>query len=106
MSNKIRIPADKINTFIRSAYSLSQPQGMGILHYNPAPMTVEEADEIINAPHNHRYIGMDYVLGRAVKLTIFKDDEGYYIEDRGRWFDHTDSQWRELQESISMEGMP
>ena len=56
-------------TLIKEAYSLSVPQGRGLLHYDSAPLTDEEADEILEAQTRDGLIfSMDYVKGRAVKM--------------------------------------
>lgn len=91
----VPIAPDKLVPFIQTAYQLSRPQGMGMLHFNPAPMTDAEAQSIIDAADGGP-IYMDYVRGRAVKLNIRINGESHFVEDRGTWFDHSSSAWRAL----------
>lgn len=98
---KIRIAADRLNLAVRAAYNLSQPQGLGFLHAQPGEMTEEEADQVINVTPG-RPIRLDYVRGRAVKLSFELDEEGYYVNDKGRWFDHSDQQWMEFKKIVGV----
>lgn len=66
---------------LAALYNASKPQGMGILHYDPKPMTEEEARALLPAPH-----GFDYLKGRVMKLEI-KDgtlDPWGYDRDNGQ----------------------
>ncbi len=49
-------------------YNNSHPLGMGILHYNPAPMKIEEARDILK---NQTYF--DYLNGRIMKIDLSGD---------------------------------
>ena len=51
-------------------YNNAKPFGMGILHFDPKPMTVEEAQQAID---NQGYY-FDYFKGRCIK-TDFEGDE-------------------------------
>lgn len=94
--SRLRIPDDKLITVIKKAYDLSEPKGMGHLHYTPGPMTDDEARSVISKFQDRTGIHLDYLQGRAVKLSIWKDDYGYFISDRPTWFDHSQAQWTEL----------
>lgn len=99
---QFRIPADRLNLAVRTAYNLSRPQGMGFLHAQPGDMTEEEAEQVINITPG-RSIRLDYVKGRAVKLSIEKDDEGYYVNDHGNWYDHGPRLWDEFKSTVAGE---
>jgi hypothetical protein len=93
----VRIPHFLLVEFIQKAYDLSQPQGMGLLHFRPGSLSQDEALQIIHKGDG-RTIHMDYVHGRAVKLTIPHDIGGHYIKfrDTNPWYDHTPQQFNEL----------
>ena len=102
--NKLRIPEGRLNAAIRAAYDLSHPQGMGYLHFNPKPMTEEQAQKIIDDQSKWGRINLDYVSGRAVKLTFYVDEEGHYVIDGEGWFDHSDENWMAFKHLIIGEG--
>lgn len=107
---KIRIADDRLGLVIATAYALSQPQGMGFLHAKDGPMPQADIDALIqrsraaiadNPEGSYRHtIHMDYVYGRAVKFSIERDADGYYVEDRERWFDHGAYEWSELRKVL------
>jgi hypothetical protein len=51
-------------------YNQSHPMGMGFLHYDPKPMTEEEAAEILAA-----WTHFDYLKGRVMKIDLSSDTE-------------------------------
>ena len=63
-------------------YNHSQPLGMGILHFTPEDMTVEQAQKLIDASG---YI-FDYLKGRVMKVNLSGDefDERWYDRDNGQ----------------------
>jgi len=80
---------------VQEAYALSQPVGLGFIHFRPGGLSTEEAKAFIDATaHAHIAVMLDYVSGRCCKLTIFKDrsDGMYYVDDK--WYDHDG--WEEL----------
>ena len=70
---------------VKKAYELSRPQGMGMLHYQPDPLTDEEAKALISEDGT---VSLDYVKGRSCKFNIFNRDGKFEIRDS--WYDHTD----------------
>ena len=94
--------------FVAKAYELSTPRGLGILHYEQGGLDESEIDAatlegtmIVDAA-----LRLDYVKGRAVKMTVFdREDTSLAIPDHvGRfiyahWHDHTDAQLAELLEA-------
>ena len=90
MTDMIDVTGCDLRELVKAAYDLSRPQGMGYLHYVEGPLDEASVDEIVSreSPRGHVRLSMDYVKGRAVKLTVFKDDEKLVI--RSNWFDHSD----------------
>ena len=102
---KIRVPMDKLPALLRKAYELSQAQGMGFLqnHTDGLPDVaikgmIDQAQTGLN--DFSKAIRLDYVQGRALKLNIMHDAEGYYLEDHGAWYDHGEYAWKELIEVL------
>jgi len=64
-------------------YNNAQPQGMGFMQYDPKPMTVEDAQAIIDSGHRMRF---DYVKGRVMKVDLSGDEfaPGLYDRDNGQ----------------------
>lgn len=87
--------------FAQKAYVLSMPQGLGFLHYTPAPLSDEEAKKIVECSKG--FVGgivlsMDYVNGRACKMNVWEKNGKLHITDS--WYDHTDDQLRRLLEAF------
>lgn len=73
------LPKEKV---FAALYNNAKPQGLGFLHYDPKPMTYEEAKDILNSENNHYF---DYFKGRVMKINISTDeiDERLYDRDNG-----------------------
>lgn len=80
--------------FAQKVYDLSQPQGLGLLHYTKDPLTAEEAKAYIHEGEGWTALMMDYVKGRACKMTVFRKEGKLWI--RGDWYDHSDWALEEL----------
>ena len=101
---RIAISRDNLPKVIAKAFDLSNPQGMGFLHFKPGGIPEDvlngilaRADESEN-PYR-KDISLDYVQGRAVKLSI-RYDEGsqqWHLEGDS-WYDHGTAAWEELKE--------
>lgn len=65
---------------LSTLYNNSKPLGMGFLHYDSTPMTVEEARELLN---EQTYF--DYLKGRVMKVELGGDsfDSWGYDRDNG-----------------------
>jgi len=100
--NMIEITGADLGVFIKKAYTLSKPQGMGFLHYEASDLPEEDVQEIIhrNDKSSRIAVSMDYVKGRYVKMTIFKEGERIFINKE--WFDHTQQQLDDLLNSIGI----
>ena len=85
----------KVDDVIRAAYDLSTPQGLGFLHARPGGLDDETIARIKESESGLYAASMDYVHGRAVKLTIRRDGDICYIP-ADSWFDHSLDHLREL----------
>ena len=74
--------------FAKEVYELSVPQGMGVLHATPEPLTDDEAKLYIHTEDGRSALSMDYVKGRACKMHVRREGEKLTIPDS--WYDHTD----------------
>ena len=66
---------------LAALYNASQPLGMGFLHFNPTPMTENEAEEILK-----KQTYFDYLSGRVMKVDLSGDEfyPGFYDRDNGQ----------------------
>jgi len=62
---------------LAALYNASKPQGMGFMHYNPEPMTAEEARALLA---DNTYF--DYLKGRVMKVRIEGDELNPRLYDR------------------------
>jgi hypothetical protein len=94
----IDITGCNLVTLVQTAYALSVPQGMGFLHARAGSLTEEQAKMLIK-DHGRFPVNMDYVVGRAVKLSVHRTAEGK-LEIADTWFDHTPEQLQQLLQAI------
>lgn len=90
--------------FVKKAYELSRPQGMGYLHFTQDPLSDDEANYIISKSQNERFaVDMDYVKGRAVKMGVRRTivDDSVRLEIRDKWYDHTEEQLLDLLTAVN-----
>ena len=94
---KIRVPDEKFTKLVQTIYDLSKPQGMGFLHFTAEPMTDEQAEAIVKSASKSTgsALYLDYVPGRACKMSVHRDDEGLYINGPS-WYDHGEHALKEL----------
>jgi len=71
---------DKAEVFA-ALFNKAKPQGLGFLHYNPAPMTAEQAKERFGECSEY----FDYVDGRVMKVNLSGTEleTGLYNCDNG-----------------------
>ena len=62
---------------LAALYNASKPLGMGFLHYNPTPMTTEEAEVLLES---RTYF--DYLNGRVMKIDLSDDELDPWLYDR------------------------
>ena len=88
--------------FAKAVYAISDCKGLGFLQMQAGPLSDEEAEEIASADEFH----MDYVHGKCCKMFLREEDGKLTADDS--WYDHTDTQYRELlsQFGLSMEHDP
>lgn len=98
MDNHIEITGCDLIALVKKAYALSRPQGMGFLHFREGELSDEDAQQIVNNP---RGIDLDYVHGRAVKFWVQKEGDRLFVQNS--WYDHSDSQLRELLQSVGIQ---
>lgn len=85
----------KLDAVIRAAYDLSRPQGLGFLHVTEGPLDEATLTDIKTRESGRCAAGMDYVHGRAVKLTVRRDGDKLYIP-ADHWYDHSPEDLHEL----------
>lgn len=95
----LEITGVDLPALVKAAYSLSQPQGMGVMHFVEGDLPDQEAIQIA-ARADERYLNVDYLHGRAVKLSVFREDGRLFIQKR--WYDHTVAQLAQLLTAIGM----
>ena len=66
---------------LAALYNASKPQGMGFMHYDPKPMTQEEAEGLLK-----QTTYFDYLNGRVMKVNLTGDefDTWGYDRDNGQ----------------------
>ena len=95
MSTQIEITGVDLRLFVKEVYNLSNPQGMGYLHYTPEPLSEAEVDEILFSSDPLKLsVHMDYVRGRSCKINVFNKDGKLFINSP--WYDHTETDLEEL----------
>ena len=92
--------------FVKEVYRLSVPVGLGRLHFKEGGLTDEEAKGILDIWKNDKQfaLDMDYIKGRACKMTIFKKENKLHI--RSPWYDHTDMRLAMLLRAVWPEDKP
>ena len=67
---------------LKALYDNASPQGMGLLHYTPGPMPLDEAERLITQASD---LYFDYVRGRVIKCSLVHDhiDPRLYDRDNG-----------------------
>ena len=80
MANEIQIGNLHKGEVLAALYNASRPQGLGFLHYDPTPMTKDEADTIMCSTQN-----FDYLKGRVMEVNLSGNsfDPSLYDCDNG-----------------------
>ena len=70
----------KKSAVLAALYNASKPQGLGFLHFDPVPMTEEEAEELLRMGTY-----FDYLKGRVMKISLDGNTvyTGNYNRDNG-----------------------
>ena len=98
MINMIDITGSDLVKVAQAVYDLSKPQGMGFLHAKSGGLSDEQAKSLIQ--EGRIALRMDYVSGRACKMTVFRDQGKLLIRDN--WYDHSENQLMELIDRIAV----
>lgn len=102
MENMIDITGTDLVKLAQEAYARSHPQGLGFMHARDGGLSQEDAQQLVNRERadGHVALDMDYVHGRAVKLTVFRERESGKLFIGQRWYDHSQDQLRDLLKAI------
>ena len=102
--NMIKITGVDLVAFVQTVYSLSKPQGYGHFHFRPGTLSEQEAREEINE-NNPRgiVVNIDYLLGRACKMVVYKDLDTKDLYIKNSWFDHSNHDLKVLLNSVGIE---
>ena len=76
-----------LDAFFSDCYALSHPHGLGTMHYTPGPLPADHRPEI--NPTGRIVASADYLLGRCVKMCVWRYQGRLWIRDH--WPRHTDS---------------
>lgn len=90
--NMIKVTGVDLRKLIKAVYANSRPQGLGILHFVPGEMPDDLAEAwagTVKVDHVGCILHMDYVVGRACKFSLWRDEAGDLWINRS-WFDHTE----------------
>lgn len=68
--NKMTIVGLDKAKVLAALYNRAKPQGLGFLHYNPTPMTIEQAQKILDSGQTY----FDYLSGRVMKVDLSEDE--------------------------------
>lgn len=77
MSDKISLKGLNKAAVLASLYNVSRPLGMGFMSYDPKPMTVEEAQKILEHDTD-----LDYLKGRVMKINLSGEELDPWLYDR------------------------
>lgn len=77
MSESINLKGLNKAEVLAALYNASKPLGMGILHFDPAPMRAEEAESLLKG---QTYF--DYLKGRVMKVDLSGDELDPWLYDR------------------------
>src|SRR5438105_3753792 len=78
---------------LAALYNNSKPQGMGFLHFDPTPMSRDEAARLLNGEDKQNHTSgyhcstyFDYLKGRVMKVDLSGDqlDPRLYDRDNGK----------------------
>ena len=106
-SEVIDLTGADLRVMVKKAYDLSDPQGRGFIHFKLGHTLSEEETDSLMAKGIYSYLvlSLDYVLGRAVKLSVYharelaNPPEGMTMWMHSDWFDHSNSQLEALLEA-------
>ncbi len=80
---------------LAALYNASKPQGMGFMQYDPKPMTVAEAQKILDGGQEY----FDYHKGRVMKVDLSGDELNTWGYNRDNGVDAAEKAIQTLRES-------
>lgn len=103
MSKRFFLTEQMMPALVAVAYELSVPQGMGFMHFNPGPLDADTVSAIVAQTTSFGCrLSMDYVRGRAVKLSVLVAADGRLYIGADRWYDHSPEQLAELAKRLGL----
>ncbi len=97
----IDITGVDLKKFVSKVYELSSPQGFGFRQPYLAELSDKDVEEILNFKGLRTVRSdMDYINGRACKMTVWEKEGKLEIEDS--WYDHTNQQLEALLDSFGI----
>lgn len=99
----IEVTGCDLAALVRAAYSPSRQQGLGLFDSSGRTgISDEDVTEIISRGTKDPMcaVSMDYWNGRSIKMTVYKDGDRLFIQNR--WYDHSDRELGALLESIGI----
>lgn len=101
----LEITGADLKECVKAAYALSEPRGLGYMHYQEGPLPDDEAQrQIDHAARWSKGVNLDYVLGRACKFSVIEVNGRLFTP--ARWYDHTERDLNELLHRIGKVGAP
>lgn len=94
-----------LKKLIKTAYDLSVPFGLGCLHYREGNLSDEEVDSILDKWKKDKsriVVDLDYVHGRACKLTVLKCTKTGRLFIYDSWYDHNEEDLKKLLEAVGI----
>jgi hypothetical protein len=78
-----------LRTLVKIAYSMSQPHGLGAIHYKPGELADEQLDKIMEqAAQCNGALRIDYLKGRSMKFNVYVDEDTQRRYFNLDWYDH------------------
>lgn len=71
----MNVPKELRAEVLAALYNNSKPLGMGILQFTTKNMTIEQAENLLNAEDPNKDIHFDYLEGRVMKISFRVDTD-------------------------------
>lgn len=104
MSKFYEVTGASLEDLARAAYALSEPCGLGHLHYSPGDLCDSDVQDLLNRGSRRIPLYMDYVNGRCCKFCVWRDQDRLFI--RSRWQDHYNDDLQALLKQIGEANAP
>lgn len=88
----IKVTGVDLRKLIAAVYANSRPQGPGIIHAQDGPIPENVLEQIMldaRIQGKGLVVGLDYVLGRACKFNLYRDEQDDLFIRR-KWYDHSE----------------